>query len=125
MQDPKTQQLKLYQGATFYYVLRYVSKDTGEPIDLTGYTARMHVRVTVDAQDVLLDFTVANGRITITPAEGKIVLELPAVETEALVLGHSRQSWVYDLELMDSNGFVTRAMEGEFLALPEVTRQHL
>lgn len=88
------------------------------PVDLTGYTARLQVRESVTATDVLLELSTANGGISITPLEGSIALSLSATATAAITW----VSGVYDLELTSSTGFVRRLLKGKFKVTQEVTR---
>jgi hypothetical protein len=87
-------------------------------VDLTGYTAGMHVRRNVRS-DVLLDsLHSSTDRISITPLEGKIDLVFPNEVTSA----YDFTKAVYDLELY-SGVIVARILEGTFTVSPEVTRQ--
>lgn len=113
----QTLNLTIEQGATFTKTL--VWKDSnGDPIDLSGYTARMQIRRTITSCDVLVDATTENGKITLTPEEGKIDIRLEAAETEALDFREA----VYDLELQSADGFVTRLVQGTVELSLEVTR---
>lgn len=106
------------QGATFKRDI-FVKDSAGNPWDLTGYSARMQIRQTVDDPSTLLDISTATGEITITAASGLVTIEVPATTTETL-------SWtgdaVYDLELEDGSGFVTRLIQGKVTLSLEVTR---
>jgi hypothetical protein len=112
-----TLDLFVEQGSTFSYTLT-LNDDQGNPIDLTGYTARMQLRRTINAPDVLITLTTSNGRIAITPLTGVIVLTIEAAATASL----SFQSAVYDLEIESSGGIVTRIIQGKVSLSPEVTR---
>lgn len=105
------------QGATFVRELTWTDA-TDQPVNLTGYTARMHVRQTVKSATTVVEMTTANGRIVLYPTTGKIAITLTAVETAAL----PTKPCVYDLELVSSTGVVTRLIEGKFTIKPEVTR---
>lgn len=105
------------QGASFLRTL--VWQDENEtPINLTGYTARMQVRPTVQSNTVLVSLTTENGAITLGGATGEVRLELTATQTNALPAGRA----VYDLELVSTYGFVTRLVEGSFTVKAQVTR---
>lgn len=122
MQLAKQYDLTFYQGANFYY--EFVYKDSaGTAIDLTGYTARMHIRTQISADATVIDISTVSGEIVIDEAAGKITINVPATDTESIELNHTEQEWVYDLELVDSSGFVQRILEGKVFAYPEVTRQ--
>lgn len=105
------------QGATYNLVLTWRNPDQ-TPINLTGYTARMQVRKSKTAADTLLSLTTENGRITLGGSLGTIMFDVPADVTATLQPGQ----WVYDLELVNASGQVTRLIEGPCTVDGEVTR---
>ena len=110
-------ELNIDQGAnlSLEVTLRDINKT---PLNLTGYTARMQLRTSYTAPEVILELTTENSRIVITPLTGVVMLLLDAVTTAALVA----KNYVYDLELVSPTGFVFRALQGEAIVSPEVTR---
>lgn len=54
-QQPGDLDLRMYQGATFRYVLTWLEDDV--PKNLTNYTARMQARQTVTSPTTILDST--------------------------------------------------------------------
>lgn len=104
------------QGATFRHTL--LVKQGGEPFDLTSYSARMQIRKTYSSVDPILDLTEDNGRIVITPEEGKIELFIDAEDTADLAF----KDGVYDLEIESAGGEVTRILQGFASLSLEVTR---
>ena len=104
------------QGATFSWVFT-LKDNNGVVVDLTGYTARMHVRVTAATASTIIELTTANSRIVLGGTDGTITLALTATETAALTAG----SYVYDLELL-SGSSVQRLLEGDFVVTSEVTK---
>jgi hypothetical protein len=120
MTVPIRRNLVLYQGATFRLSLLVRNKTTGAPVDLTGHTARMQVRPTVDSSTVLIEATTANGKIVISPLAGSIVVTIPASETNS----YATASAVYDLETEDSSSpaIVKRRIEGTITLSKQVTR---
>jgi hypothetical protein len=112
-----TYDILIEQGATFQ--LNLVWKDSlGAPINLTGYTARMQVRQKYSDTTPLLDFTTANGAITLGGTLGTIQVIGLATLTDTLTV----KSGVYDLELVSGTGTVTRLIEGAVTITPQVTR---
>lgn len=103
------------QGETFNFSFT-ISTD-GTPWDLTGYTARMQVRTTVEATDKLLDLTSSSG-ITLGGAAGTVAILVSATNMAALIAGRH----VYDFEVVSGSGTVTRILEGKFAVKAEVTR---
>lgn len=112
--------LIIEQGATFKHRL-VVKQGTGQsapPANLTGYTARMQVRLDYDATQVVIALTTENGRLLITALDGIIDMEISATDTAALCFSGA----VYDLEIQSSSGEVTRLVEGKVTLSREVTR---
>jgi FlaG/FlaF family flagellin (archaellin) len=108
------------QGATFQ--LHVVYKDSSEnPIDLSGYTARMQVRQKYSDPDALLTLTTENGGISLGGVTGTIDVTSSATDTAEL----TTKCGVYDLELQNAAGIVTRLIEGNVTITPEVTRTEL
>lgn len=104
------------QGATFQRDFVYQDAQNN-PINLTGYSARMQVRQKKDSDQIFIDATTQNGKLVVTPLTGKVSLNLSASETSALKF----ESAVYDLEL-EANGVVTRLLEGTINLSKQVTR---
>jgi hypothetical protein len=111
-----TYDILIEQGATYSQVITY--KDNGVAVNLTGYTARMQVRATLEAATALIELTTANGRIALGGAAGTITLSISATDTEALTSGRG----VYDLELVSGSGIVTRLLQGVCTISRNVTR---
>ena len=105
------------QGATFSKVLTW-KDSTGTPINLTGYSARMQVRSSVEAASTIIELTTVNSRITLGGVAGTITLNISAADTTAL----TAESGVYDLELVSGANVVTRLLEGNVIISKEVTR---
>jgi hypothetical protein len=130
MATPARQNITIYQGQTFNdleLVLRNPAPPEGDglPIDLTGLKARMQVRRKITDAAPVLSASTADGRITITPAQGKIAFNIPAAVTAALPTGNKPRQWVYDIELFDDGvtpETATRIMQGSVKVIPEVTR---
>ena len=91
---------------------------TNVPVNLSGYTARMQVRPTVDSSTILLEATTSNGKIVIVPNAGTITITFSAIETGAYTTANA----VYDIETEDLNGYVKRRMEGAITLSKQVTR---
>jgi hypothetical protein len=103
------------QGATFSKQLTW--DIDGEPVDLTGFTAKMQVREKYTSTTKILDLTTQNGGILLGGDEGTIQIEVSATTTSTII----PKNYLYDLELISSST-VTRLIEGKFMVTPEVTR---
>ena len=87
------------------------------PVDLTGYTARMHIRATLESTTALVTLTTENAGITLGGAAGTIIPLILATATDDLTFDTA----VYDLELI-SGTTVTRLLSGNVTLSKEVTR---
>lgn len=111
-----TYDLLIEQGATFSQLVTY--KESGVAVNLTGYTARMQVRSTLESASTVVELTTVNGRIALGGAAGTITLTISATDTAALTAGRG----VYDLELVSGSGIVTRLLQGVATISRNVTR---
>lgn len=110
--------ITIEQGADLDLVITWTDSE-GEPIDLTGATARMQVRRTHADAAKLLDIPAAEGSITLGGVAGTITINVPAADTEGLP---APVKAVYDLEIVEAGGAVRRVVEGFARITPEVTR---
>jgi len=85
------------------------------PMDLTGYSARMHVRTR--AKDLIFELTTENGGITLGDASGTITFFLDHTDTEST----TETRLVYDFELVAPDGDVTPLLAGGFSLSEQVT----
>lgn len=120
--------LSLEQGATYRigFTWRNVGPlDTagnvtpGDPIDLSGCTARMQIRRSL-RQPVLVYVQSGDG-ITIDGPNGYVLIELSDEKTDALDIKRG----VYDLEVEFPSGDVYRVLEGAITVDRNVTRTDL
>ena len=107
-------QFNLYveAGATFERSLIYTNDD-GTLFDLTDYTAELQVRETASS---------ATATLTVTPTiaveTAVIAWEFTATQTATL----TNSSYVYAIELTNTDGDVIRLLEGAVTVSPEVVR---
>jgi hypothetical protein len=107
--------IEIRQGATWAPVLTV--SDDGTTADLTGYTAWMQIRESVDSPDILHELTMTSG-ITIDGPAGKISLRIPSTVTATWTW----RSGVYDMLLISPGGDTEPFLEGEVLVDRAVTR---
>lgn len=114
--------ITIYQGKTLSWVLVWGGDN---PVDVTGYLARMQLRSTLESATVVAELTTENGRITMGTADGVVHLHMTAEETAALKAGKG----YWDLELIDPSdtdvdpdGHVSQAGSGKYTIKREVTR---
>ena len=87
------------------------------PVVLSGYTARMQIRETVEATTTLASL-VSPTDIVLDDTNHTITITIAAVVTAA----YDFKTAVYDLELVSGTGVVTRLLEGAVIVSDEVTR---
>ena len=107
------------QGATWNLAVEW-QDNNGQPIDLTGYTAKMQLRTSpmADIADVTLT-SAPNGGIIIVPLTGTLNLTITAAQTAQL----KPQRYTYDLEVtLPQTGFVARLIQGVMNVSAETTR---
>lgn len=110
--------ITIEQGARYQLTLD-VDNDDGTDKDLTGYSARMHIRENVDDSTAIDKWTTKEGQITIAEAAGEITVDVPGSTTQ----GYNFEQAVYDLEIEDGNGNITRLLKGDVSLSKEVTRE--
>ena len=127
------------QGQTFSF--QYVHAVGGSPFDLTGYSARMSLRTDFGGPQYAYLSTGSDadgGTITLGGVAGTITITMTAEQTKRLLdnlptfsfpdemhaaYGYSHRSeMIYDLEIEDGAGAVTRVLEGKVTIYREVTR---
>lgn len=98
------------QGATFTTSYTITDNDD-QPIDFSTYTANSQMRKT---------YTSSNSYAFSVDlfANGQINLSMTANSTASIVAGR----YVYDVEVQDLNGKVSRLIEGIVTVTPNVTR---
>jgi len=87
------------------------------PKNLVGWTARMMIRQSIDDAAEILSL-VSPTDIAISTNDAKITVTIAAAVTETLDF----ETAVYDLEMVDVLGEVTRLVEGSVELCKEVTR---
>lgn len=111
-----TYNFTIEQGATFSRTLTW--KDgSGNPIDLTGYTAKLELK-DVKGNVIITLTTNTGGGITLGGSAGTIAVTMTATQTAAFNFSAAH----YDLKLTASDGVtVTRLLEGVVNLDDEVT----
>lgn len=105
------------KGATFRLGLTWRDAN-GTPVDLTNWSARMQIRESINDAQAAVDLSSPSAGIVLGGTAGTIAVTLTAAQTAALTIRRG----VYDLEVQDSVGNVTRLLQGAVEVSPEVTR---
>ena len=105
-------ELTIDQGSTFNTVIT-VNDGTGVGQNLVGYVARSQMRKSYYSSSK------SSFNVTVsTPNIGEITMAMTAANTANLTPGR----YVYDVEIDNNSGEVTRIFEGIITVLPNVTR---
>ena len=111
------------QGTDFLRSLVLKFPDANDPtgstylnFNLTGYTARMQVRRTMESATTEIELTTENNGIALGGSSGTIEITITNAQTAAL-----DSSGVYDLEIVSGSGTVSRVIQGTFTLDLEVT----
>ena len=83
------------------------------PVDLTGYTAKMQIKDSVDSTTVLQELTTENGGIVLDNTTKTITLNLPGSVTSAFTFSNA----YYALELISAGDQITLFCVGNITLL--------
>lgn len=114
MSYPGDYTFRIRQGSTFTKQFTWNVAD--DPVNLTGYTARMQARRSADASTTILSLT-SSDYISLGGAAGTISFNIPA----SVTTNYESGSFVYDLELVNG-ATVTPLLAGQLLIDAEITR---
>ena len=103
--------LTIDQGSDFNSNID-VTDASGTVIDLSSYTLRGQIRKSYSSTTAV-DFTAST-----TSQTGQIQISLTSTQTGAMKHGR----YVYDVEIENSVGIVTRVLEGQVEVTPRVTK---
>lgn len=120
----KQQRLTIVQGEDWSWRWPVLAQFDGGAQDLTGWTARGQIRATRTDPAVLYEWSVPAGNVAMVPNAGSSIptnvqITVPAEDSAAW----SFVDGVYDIELTDQAGKITRIAEGPVWVDGEVTRE--
>ena len=95
------------QNTTFTFTVEY-QDNSGNPIDLTGASAKMQVRDSKGGQKLAFTLTTPLGGISLDGPNGKLTIKMTPTQTNKLFYPKSE----YDIMLTDSNLNKTKLVEG-------------
>lgn len=92
-----------------------------QPADLTGMTARMQFRPSIDSATLYADLTTVNNRIVIAPAKSETLFHLTPTETAAIrallpataPANRAPDQGVFDIELVAADNSVPLWLQGD------------
>ena len=91
--------INIDQGTTYTTNIA-LNDDSGNPLDLSAYTGQASIRTSYAA--------INSASFSVTLSNGQITLSLDSNTTSSL----TRSRYLYDVILTDTNGNVTRVLEG-------------
>ena len=103
--------LKIDQGTDFSTSIT-LTDDDGTALNLSGYTGAGQIR------KYYTSTTAVNFDVVVTANTGTVTMELSSNTSNSMNSGR----YVYDIELTDTSGIVSRIMEGIVTITPGVTR---
>jgi hypothetical protein len=109
--------LVIEQGVTFELGMTYKVGDPPAAVDLTGWTAAMHIRQSPSDEVALVEFTTENGKITLGGTAGTVLVSVTDEETALYSWDRAR----YDLVLYSAGGAARRLLRGSVLLSRAVT----
>lgn len=99
----------VYKGATFEQVL-YCKDPCGNAIDLTGYSASMQAKFSLDDADPFLDLTTENGGIVLGADAGTVSITMAADDTAAI--DGASTDCPYNVLLTSGSGIASYILQG-------------
>jgi len=110
--------MTIEQGATYDQTFLFKNKETGTPLDFTGYASRMQLRTAYDAEHPTVSLDEGDGMTTGGTA-GTIRVQMTPAQTGAI----ASREYVYDVEIYAyEETDVQRMLQGVAIVTPEATR---
>jgi len=107
-------ELIMDQGASFNNVINLTDDLSNASLNILGYTVRSQMRRSYYSANAT-----ANITCTITnSSNGEITMSMTAANTTLIKSGR----YLFDLETVDTNGIVSRVLEGIITVTPQITR---
>lgn len=104
--------IEIDQGSTYYSPFRLAKN--GAAIDITGYSFRSQIRSAYGDAAAVASFAVN----ILDGTDGTFAMSMSDTASAALPAG----VYLYDMEMVDLSGKVTRLVEGKVKVRPEVTK---
>lgn len=120
---PETWNAAVYAGQTFDWTWTISSDAAGTaPVDLTGCTGTASCRTAYSAGSAILSFGTAN--LVLGGTAGTLRFTQTAATTAALgsALGYAQTQLLFDCEITEASGDVSRVLQGLWTVYPEATR---
>ncbi len=125
--------INIQGGATWVFQFNFTYKvagswgPAGTPIDLTGWSARMHIKTSISSPTALITAlstdTSPHARLVVDGTNGIVSGTVEAVDTATLITNFSTTTVIYGLELFQSVGGVEKVLfpvQGSLIVAPQV-----
>lgn len=109
-----SQPVKIFRGDTWQR--SWVIQDAaGNPVDLTGASARLHVRNAAGVK--VMEASTVDGRLTLQPAQGRIDMVMPKEAT-----GVTPGVYRFDIEVTYPNGVRFTYEQATLIVMEDMSR---
>jgi hypothetical protein len=106
--------LVIDQG-TDYSTTINLADNNDDPIDLEGYIGRAQIR------KYYTSLTAYDFQVDVLPSTSQVTLSMSANTTSQISAGR----YVYDINLIDENGIISRILEGLVTITPSATKEEI
>jgi len=118
--------IEMFQGST--YELQLIVKNANNTLkNLYSYSAAMQIRSSYSSNTITESLSTSNGEIVINTTSSSVNLILDSTRTANITVDLNngvppRTKYVYDLELTDGDGKVSKIIYGDVVVYGQVTR---
>lgn len=118
--------IELQQGSTYELVLS-IKDSEGNTKNVVGYSARMQMRSKYSSESAIIDLSSPDNGIQIYEGNAAVHITIDAANTANIYVAPSAKippfnKYVYDIEVVDNDGKVSKLVYGEATVYGEVTR---
>jgi|694.fasta_scaffold78648_6 hypothetical protein len=130
----KKSNIIINQGSYAVEAIELTKDDNTTPFNLTGFSAKSHVRLNFDSPTPLIELSTADGSIVLgaivdengdvtygLPTNGGLLIKYDDSVTSAIKFKGPELVCVRDVELTDGAGVTRRIISGTFTLTREVT----
>jgi hypothetical protein len=107
-------ELYMDQGADFRNIVNLSDDVTNDIIDLTGYQVRSQMRRSYYSLNATANIVCTITNVT----NGEITMSLGSANTANIKAGR----YLFDMEIVDGTGSVSRILEGIITVTPQITK---
>lgn len=112
--------IEIEEGMHYTIPLTYRDETTNLPVNVTGYSAELEIRLTFGDPSILLTLSTGNGRIILGGVGGAIDINFLPADTDQSQLYTSWTRAAYDLVVTDTFGKKKKILKG-FVTISRTT----